>query len=101
MPLWIRDSAAWAVGQVPTLLTLAALGGLAVWGAANDWKLPSRAEGPAAPADEEAGSKVTTLPDSERPYPPAPGSPPGKVRRIQFASAETVEKAGIEVKPAR
>src|SRR5207302_506783 len=85
MPLSIRHSAAWAAGQVPTLLTLAALGGLALWGSLNDWKLPAtHAESEEASADKESseeGIKVTGgSTDSSSPS----SSPSGGPARIEF-----------------
>jgi cobalt-zinc-cadmium efflux system membrane fusion protein len=103
MPLWVRHSATWTAGQVPTLLSLAALGGLAVWGAANDWKLPSRAAGGPDPSEEE-GSKSAIKVEVNRRIALVAGAVAAvavRVRRIEFASAETVQKAGIEVMPAR
>jgi hypothetical protein len=41
MPSWIRTVAVRALAAIPALLTLVLLAGVAVWGALNDWTLPS------------------------------------------------------------
>jgi cobalt-zinc-cadmium efflux system membrane fusion protein len=66
------------LGHAPTLLVLIALGGLAVWGKANHWKI-----GKEEPKKEEAEKKERAAHD------PIP------------LSSEAAEKAGIKVAAAR
>src|SRR5687768_3307961 len=68
MPAWIRNLAAAVSGRVPTVLTLALLAGLGVWGARNEWKLPSLARlwGRDAARDKEAAT-VKVLADPANP----------------------------------
>jgi cobalt-zinc-cadmium efflux system membrane fusion protein len=80
------------VSQIPTLLILAILAGLAVWGARNDWKIPrlvDRDDETEAAEDEGGSVKVTTT-----------GAPGSASRFVEFPSKESVEKAGIRVRPA-
>jgi cobalt-zinc-cadmium efflux system membrane fusion protein len=88
LSLPIRNLVGGAIGQVPTLLTLGLLGGLAVWGAHNDWKWPQgglkKADSdPPAPRSEEAEPLEKRL-----------------SRRIEFSSADAARVAGIEVASA-
>jgi cobalt-zinc-cadmium efflux system membrane fusion protein len=72
---WMRSFVAWTGGQLPTILTLAALGGLALWGARNDWKLPS---------SRSASAKETVQEKTDR-------------SAVEFPTADAVQKAGIQV----
>jgi multidrug efflux pump subunit AcrA (membrane-fusion protein) len=69
-------------GQVPTILVLAALVGLGIWGDRNEWKVgPFRAKAePERPKEEEKAATDGT---------------------IQLPSEESGEKAGLESEPVR
>jgi cobalt-zinc-cadmium efflux system membrane fusion protein len=94
MPDWFRKSVGGVTAQIPTVLTLAALGGLAFWGAANDWRLPSLGEKKEA-SEEEKANIVKVVKD-----PAATGSEAIQLARIAFPSEEAVEATGIRVVPA-
>src|SRR5438132_4350895 len=91
---WSRSLVARAGSQLPTLVTLAALVGLAVWGAKNDWKIP-RAWGASARETEKepAGSNKADGPDV-----PAgePATAALSTKPIVFPSQAAIEKAGIK-----
>ena len=92
MPTWFRNLALGAASRVPTLLTLTALGALALWGRDSDWRLsPPQLGDQQAEEQAPAGPAVTVLAGS-------PGSGPG---RIEFPSAGAVDKVGIRVAPVR
>jgi cobalt-zinc-cadmium efflux system membrane fusion protein len=94
MLAWMRRVAVWITGQVPTVLTLALLIAVAVWGARHDWKLHGH------PLAALWGSD----PDPADP-PPAmvqvhwddPKSPSLLHAQIEFPSVEAVRQAGIRV----
>lgn len=89
----IRTLIAAAAGQLPTLLVLAALVGIAVWGANNDWKgLPfAQAE---TKKEEEKESAVKIAPSALL-------SLSGWARpELEFPSADVVRRAGIKVAKA-
>jgi cobalt-zinc-cadmium efflux system membrane fusion protein len=93
MPAWIRNRAPAAVTQLPTVLILALLAGLGVWGARNDWKLPSLGrlwEREAGTGKETAAIRVVA--DPADPSATAPV-------RIEFPSEAAVAKAGIATRP--
>jgi cobalt-zinc-cadmium efflux system membrane fusion protein len=89
--------------QLPTLLTLGLLGGLALWGTLNDWKLPWSSKESAT--SDDPLSEVRVISDSTDPE--ENGSKPGSSliplasKRIEFPSAEAVSKAGIRVEPVQ
>jgi cobalt-zinc-cadmium efflux system membrane fusion protein len=103
MTAWIRAITVGAVRRLPTLLTLALLGVLAVWGASYDWKLPARGTLLRGPGDQEKpppepSIKVVVDPAasaSEEGSPVVPGT------RIEFPSADAVRKADIRVDRAQ
>jgi cobalt-zinc-cadmium efflux system membrane fusion protein len=76
-----RAALAWALGQVPTLVVLALLAVLGVWGAQNGWKLPESLRPKLA---EEPGEKKEEESD---------GTSPGPVK---LDSKEAGELAGVE-----
>jgi len=90
----IREFARAAVGHLTTLLTLAALAGVAVWGMSTGWRLPSPFAG-SEPAGESA----------EGPPPikvvPAPAGSSDLRARIEFATADDVRRAGFAFAEAR
>jgi cobalt-zinc-cadmium efflux system membrane fusion protein len=94
MPSWLTAISPSLRRGVPALLTLVALAGVALCGAHFDWALPPSllGGGPAAAerGTSEPAARVTDLAE-------AAGGP----RRIEFASAEAVEKAGIRCERAR
>lgn len=85
------------LGQLPTLLTLALLGGIAWWGYIWDWKVPtlpelldpsaarSHAEGGNEEKEEDRGPQ-----SADKPLPP-----------IKLRSLEAMKEAGIETKPVK
>ncbi len=78
------------LGIVPTLLTLAALGGVAWWGTQTGWRVSS-ATAPTATASGDPPIKVSL------------GSPDNPTLRaaITFASTDDVRRAGLRFVPAR
>jgi cobalt-zinc-cadmium efflux system membrane fusion protein len=102
MAPWARSLAAWAVGRIPTLLSLAALFGLAVWGIAYDWKIPRFSTLTGQDRGESEEGPKTTIQTVPGTGPPASegGSASIPVKRIDFPSAEVVCKTGIQVEPA-
>ena len=98
MPSWLRNVTAGAAGQVPTILTLAVLGGLAFWGARNDWRLAPQKEDDSQKEEKPAAVKVVRPPDGA----PAgePASLARRLARIEFPSAEAVAATGIKDAPA-
>lgn len=80
-----------AIKRLPTVLTLVGLGGVAWWGARNDWRLPS------------AATPSTSDPRETDPIRVSPGPPdsPTVRARITFESAEDVRRAGLQFAPAR
>jgi cobalt-zinc-cadmium efflux system membrane fusion protein len=86
---WIKNLAGRTAAHVPAVLSVAAMGALALWGWNNDWQLS-----PISPRDQQiekesaAGPAVVRL------------SASGPVR-INFPSASAVEKIGIQVAPVQ
>ena len=97
MPPWIRSSAAWAGTQVPTLLTLAVLAGVALWGSTNDWKVPHSWGGSAKETKETAEATIRVVADPSQPQSRDAGAGSLGARRIEFPSLDSVQKAGIDV----
>jgi cobalt-zinc-cadmium efflux system membrane fusion protein len=95
MPVWVRKLAVGALAGFPTLLILALLGGVAVWGARNDWKLPPLASlwGKEAAADKSPAEEAVKVVSGS-----AESGPPGPAR-VEFPSAEAVRKVGLRVVP--
>jgi cobalt-zinc-cadmium efflux system membrane fusion protein len=81
-----RAVLAWALGQVPTLVVLAGLATLGVWGAHHGWKLPEHWQ-PKAGDDPPAKKEE----DGD-------GTSPGPV---VLASKEAADLAGVESGPSR
>jgi cobalt-zinc-cadmium efflux system membrane fusion protein len=81
---------------IPTALVLAGLAGAAWWGHATGWDFTSKQErgGPAPDAGSEPRPVVRT-----EPAPNGTGFPGQKIR-IEFGSAEEIERAGIDITPA-
>src|SRR5438309_5751963 len=77
--------------RAPTALTLAALAGLGLWGRLNDWRLPQ-----AKPPQPQVEPAIKVVHAST-----AAGSDSGgafrRPTRIEFPSAQAVNKAGIQV----
>jgi cobalt-zinc-cadmium efflux system membrane fusion protein len=91
---WSRRLVAWAGSQLPTLVTLAALVGLAVWGAKNDWKIPHAwGASPRETGKENAGANKADATDV-----PAGESATASLstKPIVFPSDAAIEKAGIK-----
>src|SRR5438132_8839610 len=99
MPPWIRSFAAWAGTQVPTLLTLVLLAGMALWGSTNDWKIPQSWGGSAKETKETAEATIRVVADPSQPQSRDAGSGSLGARRIEFRSVDSVQKAGIEMAP--
>src|SRR5205807_1892800 len=91
-----RSFAAWMAARVPTILILALLGGLAVWGARNHWRFPQlRDDG--ARADKHAGTeKVKVIRGSDGGGGSDSASQATRSARTEFPSAEAVRAAGID-----
>jgi cobalt-zinc-cadmium efflux system membrane fusion protein len=100
----IGTFAARLAAQIPTILTLALLAGLAVWGAAEEWKVPRFSalwgDGTTSAEDSPAGL-VKVIPDPSTPQSADPKAPATLWKRIEFPTAEAVRKAGIRVAPAQ
>lgn len=90
----MRRILVFVLGQVPTVLVLAALGGLAWWGDNHDWKIGPRKPPPGKSADGKKDDK------DEPPGKESKGPPPA-VAPLVLASDESAEKAGLEFAPAR
>jgi cobalt-zinc-cadmium efflux system membrane fusion protein len=88
-PSLLRHLGGW-LAWMPTVLILGLLGGLALWGARNDWKLPGSADGAADKGTEAAAIRVLDDPS-------ASASSKEPVKLIEFPSAEAVVRAGIRV----
>jgi cobalt-zinc-cadmium efflux system membrane fusion protein len=98
MSFTIRKVLAWIVRQVPTVLTLAALAGVAVYGAHTGWRIPPFAElsGQGAdPAKKSTEPPVRIVSDASASS--EVKSPSHHLKRIEFPSADAVSKAGIAV----
>jgi cobalt-zinc-cadmium efflux system membrane fusion protein len=99
MPARIWRLAVGVASYVPTVLTLALLGGVALWGARNEWKVPGFSA-KAADAEPEAPAAVKVVRE--------PGGSEGDEAagllagrpRLEFPSAEAVRAAGLQVKAA-
>jgi cobalt-zinc-cadmium efflux system membrane fusion protein len=87
--LLVRNLGDRTLGWIPTLLTLGLLGGLALWGAKNEWRLPGSSSAAAADPDAEPGSIQVT--DGES----ASASTREPIKIIEFPSASAVLRAGI------
>src|SRR5215469_16913245 len=87
------------LGQAPTVLVFAVIGGGLYWGHHHGWKIPRFSELHAGGSPHnEAGTAnrratVQVLPAGAR----EPGVP---LYRVRLASAEAVRKSGIQVAPA-
>jgi cobalt-zinc-cadmium efflux system membrane fusion protein len=95
---------AWAraVGaRIPAVLTLALLGGIGLWGARNDWKLPRVAAASGEAKSEDESAAVQVLPDPAGAPSDEPGAPSPLAKRLVFPSAESVRKAGIKAEAAQ
>lgn len=84
----IRRLLGWAAAQVPTLLVLAALGGLALWGSHNDWKLPTLS---APKGDKDGDNKGDAKGKKEE---------ENVLHRVKLDDDDTAAKAGIKWGPA-
>jgi cobalt-zinc-cadmium efflux system membrane fusion protein len=80
-----------ALGVLPTLVTLAALAGVAWWGVRNDWRLPAATAAADPEPTEQPASRVS------------PGTPdkPAVRARIAFGSPDDVRRAGLQFAAAR
>jgi cobalt-zinc-cadmium efflux system membrane fusion protein len=96
----LRDLACGIASLVPTVLTLALLAGLGVWGVRHDWKVPRLGELWGDEVDDDKKKpksevKVIVSADPDNPSPPAEVSSSIAWRRIEFPSAEAVEITGL------
>jgi cobalt-zinc-cadmium efflux system membrane fusion protein len=101
MPSRIWTLGAWAASYLPTVLTLALLGGLALWGYHNDWKVPSLAAKAADPETETAAAAVKVIPEPGGSDADVSASLAVRRARLEFSSADAVRAAGIQVATAR
>lgn len=80
---------------VPTAFVLALLGGVAYWGHRTGWTFSA-----AAPVPDRSAVSVPDFPHPVVRLSPAAGlRANGAVARIEFESAESVERAGIDITP--
>jgi cobalt-zinc-cadmium efflux system membrane fusion protein len=89
---------------VPTVLVLALLGALAVWGAQSDWEVGKFAEvfgEPEAKAEEPEKVTVKDVPLPAGAESAGAESQPAPVKQIVFPSADLVRKTGIQTEPAK
>jgi cobalt-zinc-cadmium efflux system membrane fusion protein len=98
MAAWIRNIGAGIAGHIPTVLTLALLAALAIWGAQTGWKLPPLWGEPKDKPEETEKVTVKPVPNAGS---QTSGNPSTPVMEIAFPSAATVRKAGIQVEPAQ
>lgn len=87
----IQRFSAGAKTGLGTFLTLAALGGIGVWGAANDWQIGG-ASGPKDKDEDKETAGASALVVAGKPGSKQP-------TRLEFPSAAVVEKAGIQTEP--
>lgn len=107
MPARLRALASAALGQVPTLVTLAALASIFFWGMHNHWRLPSFAaltRGGEASKEQE-GAKGTDV-EVNNALPAAGGlcylaAFRNDHKSVHFASEEAAEKAGLKLAESR
>jgi cobalt-zinc-cadmium efflux system membrane fusion protein len=97
MRSWIWNAAIAIATRIPTFLTLLLLAGVGVWGYWNDWKLPRFAAlwGGQEAGDKDAGEAAIKV------YPDPASSPSAPALRIEFPSAEAVQKVGIHTVPVQ
>src|SRR5438552_3426401 len=98
MPSRFQSLAATMVSSVPTMLILAALAALGIWGAQNDWKfsrLPMPWGKTTALEEKTPPETIRVIADPAAPTPDSTGSPTPPLMRIEFPSVEAVKKAGI------
>jgi cobalt-zinc-cadmium efflux system membrane fusion protein len=100
MSSWLWRLAAAGAAQVPTVLTLALLGGLAVWGARNDWRLSSSGGKPAGPKEEDRSETTKVITDPSPSSGTEAGSEAVPLVRIEFPSEEAVKATGIQAEKA-
>jgi cobalt-zinc-cadmium efflux system membrane fusion protein len=93
-PSLLRRLGGW-LAWVPTVLTMALLGGLALWGAKNDWKLPGSFSTATAEKEAEPGSIRVKQEES------ASESSREPVKIIEFPSPSAVLRAGIHAEKVR
>ena len=77
--------------RAPTVVTLAALAGLGVWGRLNDWRLPQ-----AKPQQLRAEPTIKVV-HASTPARSGSDDAPVDPSRIEFPSTQAVNKAGIQV----
>jgi cobalt-zinc-cadmium efflux system membrane fusion protein len=97
MPPWTRSAAAKAAAGLPALVTLGLLAAVGVWGARNDWTLPSFAQlrGKPAATDQDPPEDAPRVVAAS----PGEGSAAG-MKQVEFPNPDAVRKAGIQVKAA-
>jgi cobalt-zinc-cadmium efflux system membrane fusion protein len=100
--------------QIPTLLTLMALGGVAIWGFHSEWRIPGMSGQSASSAGKDkegAGEARAHLKPGAaiRVVAPArgaaakPANPlcPLDETRVEFPTSESVRRAGVRVEPVQ
>jgi multidrug efflux pump subunit AcrA (membrane-fusion protein) len=93
----VRTLAAGALAQIPTILTLGLLGGIAVWGAQNDWKFSQRKKETATETEEQRSTVKVVGDDSSSSSAEGKQSLVSRLsQRIEFPSKEAVYVAGIQ-----
>ncbi len=100
MPSRVRKLAKRTAAHAPTLLSLIALVTLALWGWHNDWRLsPAGTSDPETEKPTSAESAVKVLAAAPSSEAGANGASAAGPLRIEFPSAEAVDKVGIQVAP--
>ncbi|HJT77469.1 MAG TPA: efflux RND transporter periplasmic adaptor subunit [Gemmataceae bacterium] len=89
----------WLTKAVPTALVVTGLGGLAYWGHKTEWKFVERhAPGKADSVHDQGGLAVVKRAPAGADGTTASAGARG-IALVEFASAEAVEKAGIDIAP--
>jgi membrane fusion protein, heavy metal efflux system len=96
MPPWLRNLAAAIVARIPAFLSLALLGGIALWGYSNDWKLPALQDVP-----DKADKKKQAADDTTKTLPGSTDPSSSRPTRIELPSDEAVRKAGFRFAKAQ
>jgi cobalt-zinc-cadmium efflux system membrane fusion protein len=82
------------LGQLPTVLTLALLGGVAWWGYVWDWKVPTLPE-----LMDPTAARFRREHENEEKDQPAAQAREDELPSIKLRSQEAMEEAGIQTKP--
>src|SRR5689334_13229870 len=89
------------LGQVPTLLTLALLGGIAWWGYIWDWKIPTLPELLDPAAARSRAERGNEEKKSEEESQQADRGGEKSLPLVQLPSEEKMTEAGIKTEPVK